>query len=120
MDTFDSPNHGLDFCMGCWSEMGGMESVIHAVRHFGERQKIIYVHFRDVQGQVPCFNECFIDEGNVDPLAVMMTLKQVGFTGFLITDHVPHKRDDPDWGHRGRASAIGYMRALLDVVNRSD
>ncbi len=27
MDTFDSPNHGLDFCMGCWSEMGGLESV---------------------------------------------------------------------------------------------
>ena len=75
MDTFDSPNHGLDFCMGCWSEMGGMESVIHAVRHFGERGKIIYVHFRDVQGQVPCFNECFIDEGNVDPLVVMATLK---------------------------------------------
>ena len=53
MDTFDSPNHGLDFCMGCWSEMGGMESVIHAVRHFGERGKIIYVHFRDVQGAGP-------------------------------------------------------------------
>ena len=69
---------------------------------------------------MPCFNECFIDEGYVVPLAVMATLKQVGFTGFLITDHVPYMVDDTDWGHRGRAYAIGYMRALLDVVNRTD
>ena len=90
------------------------------MRHFGERGKIVYVHFRDVQGEVPCFNECFIDEGNVDPLVVMATLKETGFTGFLITDHVPHMVDDTPWGHRGRAYAIGYMRALLDVVNRTD
>ena len=120
MDAFDSPNHGLDFCMGCWSEMGGMENVIKGVRYFGERGKIVYVHFRDVQGEAPCFNECFIEEGNVDPLVVMATLKEVGFNGFLITDHVPHMIDDTPWGHRGRAYAIGYMRALLDTVNRTD
>ena len=118
MDTFDSPHHGLDFCMGCWSEMGGHAYVIDAIRHFGERDKIIYIHFRDVQGQVPCFNECFIDEGNVDPLEVVKTLKAVGFTGFMITDHVPHIVDDTTWGHRGRAYALGYMRALIDVVEK--
>ncbi|MCB9151539.1 MAG: mannonate dehydratase [Caldilineaceae bacterium] len=120
MDTFDSPNHGLDFCMGCWSEMAGMDYVIDAVRHFGPRGKIIYVHFRDVQGTVPCFNECFINEGNVDPLVVMKTLKEVGFDGFMITDHVPAMVEDSPWGHRGRAYAIGYMAAMLEVVNRMD
>jgi mannonate dehydratase len=118
MDTFDSAYHGLDFCMGCWSEMGGMESVTQAIRHFGERDKIIYVHFRDVQGEVPCFNECFIDEGNVEPFDVMRLLKEVGFTGFMICDHVPAMVDDTRWGHRGRAYAIGYMRALLNTVNK--
>lgn len=118
MDRFDSPHHGLDFCMGCWSEMGGMESVLRGVQHFGSRNQIVYVHFRDVQGEVPCFNECFIDEGNVDPLLVMKALHDVDFTGFLITDHVPHMVDDTPWGHRGRAYAIGYMKALLDVVQR--
>ncbi|NJN84802.1 MAG: hypothetical protein HC802_22610 [Caldilineaceae bacterium] len=119
MDTFDSPNHGLDFCMGCWSEMGGHNYVIDAIRHFGARGKLIYIHFRDVQGTVPNFNECFIDEGNVDTLAVMQTLKEVGFDGFMITDHVPAMVDDTPWGHRGRAYAIGYMTALLQVVNRA-
>lgn len=119
MDTFDSPNHGLDFCMGCWSEMGGMENVLKGVRHFGERGKIVYVHFRDVQGTASCFNECFINEGNVDPLVVMQTLDEVGFTGFLITDHVPQMEGDTPWGHRGRAYAIGYMTALLEMVNKA-
>ena len=115
IDTFDSPNHGLDFCMGCWSEMGPA-GVVAATRHFGGRDRIVYVHFRDVQGQVPAFNECFIDEGNVDTLAVVRALAEVGFGGFLITDHVPQIVDDTEWGHRGRAYAIGYIRALIDVV----
>jgi len=118
MDTFDSPYHGLDFCMGCWSEMGGADYVLQAIRHFGGQGKIIYVHFRDVQGQVPCFNECFINEGNVDTLAVVQALKEVDFTGFMITDHVPRMVDDTGWGHRGRAYALGYMAALIEVVNK--
>ena len=108
--------HGLDFCMGCWSEMGP-EGVLDAVDHFGSRKQIVYVHFRDVQGQVPCFNECFIDEGNLEPFEVVRALYNVGFDGFMITDHVPHMVDDTSWGHRGRAYAIGYIRALIDVVN---
>ena len=44
--------------MGCWSEMDGHDYVLEAIRHFGGRDRIVYVHFRDVQGTVPCFNEC--------------------------------------------------------------
>lgn len=118
MEAFDSPNHGLDFCMGCWSEMGGHQYVIDAMRYFAERDKIVYVHFRDVQGTVPNFNECFISDGNVDHFEAMKTLKEAGFTGFMITDHVPRMVDDTPWGHRGRAYAIGYMTAMLEMVNK--
>lgn len=117
MRKFDSPFHGLDFCMGCWSEMGS-SGVIDAIHYFGNQGKIVYVHFRDVQGEIPCFNECFIDEGNLDTFAVVKKLREVGFKGFMITDHVPRMVDDTIWGHRGRAYAIGYIRALIDVVNR--
>jgi mannonate dehydratase len=115
MDVVDSPVNGLDFCHGCWSEMG--PGVIEALRYFGERGKILYVHFRDVQGTVPAFKECFINEGNSDMFQVMKTLQETGFTGFLIPDHVPHMVDDTRWGHRGRAYAIGYMTALLEVLD---
>lgn len=116
-DTFDSPNLGLNFCIGCWSEMGGMENVLRGIRYFGPRGKLIYIHFRDVVGEASCFSECFIDEGNLaNKFQVMQTLKENGFDSFIIDDHVPHMIDDSGWGHRGRAYAIGYLRALIDVT----
>lgn len=115
MEIGDSPMHGLDFCVGSWSEMG--PGVIDAIRYFGERGKIFYVHFRDVQGYVPKFAESFVNEGNCDMFEVMKTLKAVGFNGFMIPDHVPHVVDDTLWAHRGRAYTIGYMTAFLEMLN---
>jgi len=118
-DTFDSPNLGLNFCIGCWSEMGGMQNVMRGIRYFGPRSKIIYLHFRDVEGGATNFSECFINEGNLaDKFAVMVALKENGFNSFIIDDHVPTMLDDTRWGHRGRAYAIGYLSALIDVVNK--
>jgi mannonate dehydratase len=116
VETFDSPQHGLDFCMGCWSEMG--PGAIEAIRYFGGRSKIVYVHFRDVQGHVPVFQECFLGEGNVDVVAAMRALKEVNFSGFLIDDHVPQLIDDTGWGHRGRAHATGYIMGLVEAVGK--
>jgi mannonate dehydratase len=117
METVPSPNSGLDFCMGCWSEMGP-GGVIKAIEYFGKRDKVFYVHFRDVKGTVPKFQECFLGEGNMDAVEAMLAFKRVGFTGFMIDDHVPRMVDDTDWGHRGRAYATGYMMALLNAANK--
>lgn len=118
MEIGDSPMHGLDFCVGSWSEMPtGAAGVLEAVRYFGSQNKIFYVHFRDVIGTVPKFREAFVNEGNCNMFEVMKTLKEVGFKGFLIDDHVPQMVDDTPWGHRGRAHAVGYMTALLEMVD---
>lgn len=123
LDAVPSPNHGLDFCMGCFSEMyyGDQESgegAVDAIRYFGEQGKIFYVHFRDVQGCVPNFQECFPGEGNVDVVEAIRTLKEVGFTGFIIDDHVPQMLDDSQWRHRGHAYSTGYIMALVEAVNK--
>lgn len=117
-DIAPSPNHGLNFCMGCWSEMGGNENVLKGIRYFAGKGRIFYGHFRDVQGTAGKFAECFLGEGNVDLVAAMRAFKEVGFTGFLIDDHVPRMVDDTEWGHRGRAYATGYMMALLNAINQ--
>jgi len=110
---------GLDLCLGCCSEMpGGAANVRAMIEFFGPKGRIFYVHFRDVQGTVPDFAECFIGEGNYNPAEVMLLLKRSGFTGFLLDDHVPKMADDTPWGHRGRAHAIGYMQGLLDMMER--
>lgn len=117
IEIVESDYNGLEFCQGCWAEMG--EDVYAAIRYFGERGKIFYVHFRNVVGTVPKFREAFIDAGDTDMYKAMLTYKEVGFRGILIPDHVPQMTNDIPWSYMGRAYAIGYMKALLDVVNRS-
>ena len=111
----------LDLCLGCCSEMpGGAANVKEMIEHFGPLGAIAYVHFRDVEGSVPRFVECFIGDGNYDPAEVMMLLARSGFDGFVLDDHVPRMDDDTDWGHRGRAHAIGYLQGLVRMVERVD
>ncbi len=108
---------GLDLCLGCCSEMpGGKANVVEMIEHFGPRGKVLYVHFRDVQGTMPVFQECFIGEGNWDPAEIMLLLNRNGFDGFLLDDHVPIMDGDTRWGHRARAHAIGYMQGLLNML----
>ncbi len=117
MDTHPSPMHGLDYCHGCWSEMRAGAGVLESIDHFGRQGRLFYIHFRDVKGGGDDFTECFIDEGNSDMFKVMLKLKETGFKGFLIDDHVPKMVNDTPWNHRGRAFATGYMKGLLQAVN---
>ena len=121
----NSPSWGLNFCLGTVSEMGGAEAVNMVIDEFAPRGKIFYVHFRDVQGTVPRFAECFLGEGNLDPADVVSRLHRQGFDGFLIDDHVPAMIGDLDtWGDtspqaycsRGRAHAIGYLQGVLNAL----
>lgn len=111
-----SPAVGLNLCLGTISAAGGEPAVLDAIRRFGPAGQIVYVHFRDVRGVVPAFEECFLGEGNYRPLAVMRALVDSGFDGFMLDDHVPRLVDDTDYAHRGRAHAVGYLQALLQAV----
>ena len=117
-----SPAWGLDLCLGTVSEMAGEQSVNRVIDRFGPEGRIFYVHFRDVRGTVPRFQESFLGEGNYDPAAVLRRLADVGFDGFIIDDHVPAMIGDEDtWANtaaaaycsRGRAHAIGYLQGLM-------
>lgn len=119
----NSPAWGLNFCVGTVSEMGGEDSVNQVIDALGPAGRIFYVHFRDVQGTVPRFRECFLGEGNLNPARVIRRLSEAGFGGFLIDDHVPAMiGDGATWGDtspdayrsRGRAHAIGYLQGVLN------
>ena len=112
-----NPAFGLNFCMGSWSEMGpGI--ALEAMKYFAERDRIAYVHFRDVKGYVPKFEECFLGEGNIDPAEAIRILVDANFTGFMQDDHVPQMQDDPPTlGKRGRALPTGYINGLLRGMN---
>ncbi|WP_375451813.1 mannonate dehydratase [uncultured Devosia sp.] len=112
-----SESWALDLCLGCCSEMpGGKANVTEMIDFFAPKGRISYIHFRDVQGSVPNFTECFIGDGNFDPAEVIVQLSRLGFDGFLLDDHVPKLDGDSDWNHRGRSHAIGYMQGLIRMA----
>src|SRR5207302_9772439 len=96
------------------------EGLLESREHFGRAGRIFCVHLRDVQGWAENFTECFIEEGNSDIPAVILKLREIGFKRFIIDDHVPRFVNDSPYGHRGRAYAIGYIKALLQVLAPSN
>ena len=118
LEIADSPNIGVCLCVGCWLEGGaaGMGvDVVEAIRWFGERDKLFKVHFRNVSNPMPePWQETFIDDGYQDMYAVMRALREVGFDGAVIPDHIPEMVNGSD---SGLAYSIGYMRALVQAVN---
>jgi mannonate dehydratase len=115
----DSPNLKLELCLGTVSEMGGEKTVMDAVNRFAPIDKIAYIHLRDVQGTFPVFAECFLGEGNYKPYEVVKALHKHGFTGAILDDHTPGLTGDDPYGYRGRAHAIGYIQALIEVVTNN-
>ena len=117
IETVPSPSNGLEFCQGTVAEMGP-DRAVDAIRYFGGQAKIFYVHFRNVRGQFPKFDEVFIDEGDVDMFEAMRAYKEVGFDGVIIPDHAPRVAGDSDHRRQGVTFALGYMRALMQMVEK--
>ena len=118
VELVPSPANGLNFCQGTVAEMG--VDVIGAIRYFGERDKINHVHFRNVKGAMPSFQESFIDDGDTDMRAAMGAYHEVGYRYSMMPDHTPRVAGDTSYGHIGRAFAVGYMRALIQTVEEAD
>lgn len=115
MELVPSENHGIEFCLGNWSEMGA--DIHEVIDYFGERNKITYVHFQTVSGSLPKFNEIFVDQdGYYDPETVLQHLHDTGFDGMIIPGHVPKLRGDGAWNERGRAFTVGYLRGVLNTI----
>jgi mannonate dehydratase len=117
LDTVSSPSNALEFCVGTIAEMNGDMDVYEAVESYGQQGKIAYVHFRNVVGKVPDYDEVFLDEGDVDMFRVLQILRKSGFDGVLIPDHTPQMTCEAPW-YAGMAYALGWMRAALAAVER--
>ena len=122
-----SDAHGLTFCLGNWGAMGA--DLVDAIRHFGPRGKLLYVHFQATRGTVPAFTESFVDDADYDPIALIRALDESGFNGVMIPGHVPQIDMDVEWrtelsarktpyghpmgGFAARAFTIGYLKATI-------
>ena len=114
LDLHPSPANQLEFCLGSLAEMTEGD-IYETVDHFSRQKKLAYVHFRNVRGKVPHYQETFVDDGDIDMLRVLQILKKNGFDGVLIPDHTPQMTCDAPW-HAGMAYAMGYMKAALQAI----
>ena len=74
-----------------------------------------YVHFRNVRGQLPYFEEVFIDEGDIDMRKAMEAYRDHGFNGPFMMDHTPRFPNGQS-ERVGKAFANGYIRRLIQEV----
>ena len=116
LDLAPSPMNGVTLCQGNFTLM--TKDLPGVIRHF--RDKIFFVHFRDVKGEPKKFEETWHDAGQTDMLACMRAYRDIGFDGVLRPDHVPTVEGDSnaDAGYSafGRLYAIGYIRGLRQAV----
>jgi len=113
-ELFPSSHNGMLLCLGCMQEAG--EDPVQVIRYFGERNKVFYVHFRNVKGTVPHYTEVFPNEGDLDMLAAMRALWEVGYEGVLVPDHQFGIQGDTEWSLASRAWQVGYITALMQAT----
>jgi mannonate dehydratase len=120
IDLVPSPANGITFCQGCFAEMG--IDVPATIRRFGEQDRIYFAHFRNLRGTAEHFCEMFHDDGDTDMLATMKAYYDVGFDGPMRPDHVPtlegEANERPGYSLLGRLYAVGYMKGLIEAVEK--
>ncbi len=107
--------NGMLFCQGCMTELLG-DGVYDAIADMASKNKIVWVHFRNVRGRLPRFVEVFMDEGDIDMKRAMEIYRDNGFHGPYMMDHTPRFAHAAHTQLHGKAYAIGYIRALIDDV----
>jgi mannonate dehydratase len=111
----NSPSHGLTFCQGTYVTMG--EDIEHLITEW--KQRINFVHIRDVVGTPENFRETFHDNGPTDMFKMMLAYHKIGFNGAIRSDHVPTMAGESNthFGYemKGNLFGIGYIKGLMDA-----
>jgi mannonate dehydratase len=127
IELYPSPSNGITFCQGSFASMGKAGEDVDipaAIRYFGKKEAIHFVHFRDVRGHSSNFEETFHDDGKTDMFEAMSCYQEIGFKGPIRPDHVPtmagDSNDKPGYSTIGTLFAIGYMRGLMEGVQKQN
>lgn len=116
-ELYDSPSHGFNLCLGSISEglNNPRKEILPIIKWVGERKQIFNIHLRNIKGGFNNYMEVFPDNGDLDFAEILRALRDVGFDGMVMPDHIP-KHDDPASDLQGHAFAFGYIRALMQTI----
>ena len=119
-DVHPSEFLGLTMCQANFFIMG--EDIYKVIDRF--QKKIFFVHFRNTRGVPTAFRETFHDNGDIDMARVMRYYVESGIDVPVRVDHVPTMAGEissvPGYDALGRMFAIGYLKGILDSVERKE
>ena len=113
-----SDSLGITMCQANYFMMG--EDLYSVIEEFAD--KIHLVHFRNVKAVADGFRETFHDNGDIDMAAIMRHYVKCGVNAPVRVDHVPTMAGEKSmlagYDALGRLFAIGYLKGILDSVER--
>jgi mannonate dehydratase len=117
---YDSPYHGFNFCVGSIAEglKNPQSEIFPIIKWVGQRQQIFNVHLRNIKGGWNNFQEVYPDNGDMNFLKVVRALRDVGYDGMVMPDHVPHHHQEGST-LQAFSFAYGYIKALLQATEES-
>ncbi len=114
---YESPAHGFNLCLG--TVASGLKDpkteILPIIKWIGDRKQIFNIHLRNIKGGWNNFQEVYPDNGDLDYAEIIAALRDVGYDGMVMPDHIPH-HEDPASSLQGRAFAFGYIKALIEVI----
>ena len=117
-DVHPSESLGLTLCQANFFVMG--EELESVAKEFLE--KIHFIHFRNTRGTPTSFRETFHDNGAIDMAKTLNMYTRLGINVPIRVDHVPTMRGEvstlPGYDALGRMFAIGYLKGILDSIDK--
>lgn len=116
INIVDSDKLGVTMCQACYLMMG--EDLYDVIPRL--KDKIFFVHFRNVTGDKYKFNETFHDNGLIPMADIMRLYKQCGISVPIRADHVPlmagERQETAGYTALGRLYAIGYLKGIIESI----
>ncbi|MEZ4699158.1 MAG: mannonate dehydratase [Rhodothermales bacterium] len=114
---YDSPSHGFNLCLGSTAEglTDPRTEILPIIEWIGRRGQIFNIHLRNIKGGWNDFQEVWPDNGDMDFVQVIKALRDVGYDGMVMPDHIP-QHDDPASALQGHAFCFGYIKALIQAM----
>lgn len=112
----DSPYLGMKMCVGCWLENKEFGNLMEDILKFTQQKKIFIVHFRNVSGTIPYFEETLLEDGYADMHEIMEQLVRCGYDGQINIDHAFFNTDGKSMSQVSEAYLMGYMKGMLHSI----
>ncbi len=109
---------GMKMCVGCWLENEAFGNVLEDIKKYTEQKKILVVHFRNVSGTLPYFEETLLEDGYADMYEILEQLVHCGYDGQINIDHPFFLPGGKGISPVSEAYLLGYMKGMLHSIER--